>query len=77
MKTNPTIPCLPSLLVLLLAAIFVTSCQTDDTDFSQYAFEGTETSSDDDSDDAAIVSDDTISTPATASIEKKSVVVTF
>lgn len=61
MKTNPTIPCLPFLLVLLLAAIFVTSCQTDDTDFSQYAFEGTETSSDDDSDDATIVSDDTIS----------------
>ena len=58
MKTTSLIP---SLLALLLAAIFVTSCQTDDTDFSQYTYEGSETSGDDDSDDATIVSDDTIS----------------
>lgn len=60
MKTTSLIPCLLAIFALLLIAAIVTSCQTDDTDFSQYTFNGTGSDTDDDGDDASIVSNDTI-----------------
>ena len=64
MKTTSLIPYLLALIALLFSAVLITSCQTDDTDFSQYTYTGTvseSNSDDDDSDDTAIVTADTIS----------------
>ncbi len=63
MKKHSSTSGLLSLLALFLSVGFIASCQTDDTDFSQYTYTGTEntnSSADDDTDDTAIVTDDTI-----------------